>query len=410
MTQPIAEIFSQGDELIQGQIVDSNAAWLSRKLNLMGFLIRRHSAVGDDVSELTQVLTDISLRADVCVCTGGLGPTVDDLTAEAVSWAFGMSLQLDTIALEQIRQFFIDRGRTMADSNKKQALLPLGSVRLDNRWGTAPGFYLKANRCWFFFMPGVPSEMQGMFGAYVQSFLTEHFVLSAPQGLIFHTIGMGESDLQQKLTQFSLPEWVHVGFRASTDEVQLKLFFQNRVTQDDLVQWEQRMCDFLGDCVFAVDYPGEPEKNLVTVIHHWIQGRGLKLAVLETLSRGLIVSKCRDYNWLKKGCFYTSDSLVAEFNIDWQNPKPTVQLIAEQLQAKSGVDLVLIQLASGEPSEIDTRSSTVVLYNVLLTPDGLWFEQQTVSGSSARRQNQAAVKALDLLRRYLQNCAFNTIR
>ncbi len=410
MTQPIAEIFSQGDELIQGQIVDSNAAWLSRELNQMGFLIRRHSAAGDDLAELILVLTEISQRADVCVCTGGLGPTVDDLTAEAVSQAFGLPLQLDKEALEQIRQFFIDRGRIMADSNKKQALLPSGSARLDNRWGTAPGFYLKANRCWFFFMPGVPSEMQGMFQAYISSFLTQQFVLLAPQRLVFHTTGIGESDLQQKMTSFNWPESIQIGFRAAADEVQLKLFFHSSVAGNELQSWERQVRECLGDVIFAVDYPDDSESSLVGIINILMQKQNFKLAVLETLSRGAIVFKCRDYSWLKQGCFYAEEVLEAELHSNEAQVQNRMRAMAEQLRNQTGADLVLVQLAGASLSEIAALNTAVVLYNGLLTPDGFGFEQQTVAGSFARKQNQAAVKALDLLRRYLQNCAFNTIR
>ena len=139
MTQPRAEIFSQGDEVVTGEIVDTNAAWLAEALTGMGFEIARHTAVGDRLDELIQLLREIAERADLCVCTGGLGPTCDDLTAEAVSRAFGRPLAMDSVALGQIEDWFRRMGRNMSAVNRKQALLPAGAVRLDNAWGTAPG-------------------------------------------------------------------------------------------------------------------------------------------------------------------------------------------------------------------------------------------------------------------------------
>ncbi|SMG62849.1 competence/damage-inducible protein CinA [methanotrophic bacterial endosymbiont of Bathymodiolus sp.] len=173
--QTIVEIFSQGEEIVSGQIVDTNAAWLSQKLVQMGFVVKRHSAVGDNLIDLKNLLQDISLRADFCICTGGLGPTIDDLTAQAVAESFSKPLQLDAEALQQITQYFSCRKREMVDSNRKQAFFPQGALRIDNEWGTAPGFSVQHNRCWFVFVPGVPYEMKHMFNASIAKQLAQHF-------------------------------------------------------------------------------------------------------------------------------------------------------------------------------------------------------------------------------------------
>jgi nicotinamide-nucleotide amidase len=146
---PTLEIFSQGEEIVTGQIVDTNAAWLSQQAVACGFTVTRHTAVGDKLDDLIVLLQDISPRADCCICTGGLGPTSDDLTAEAVAYAFNLPLKFDDIAFEQISNFFAHRNKTMPESNRKQAMLPHGAERIDNEWGTAPGFSLQYGRCWF---------------------------------------------------------------------------------------------------------------------------------------------------------------------------------------------------------------------------------------------------------------------
>ncbi|MDD1628033.1 MAG: competence/damage-inducible protein A, partial [Methylococcaceae bacterium] len=160
---PTLEIFSQGEEIVTGQTVDTNAAWLSQQAVDCGFTVMRHTAVGDKLNDLIVLLQDISQRADCCICTGGLGPTSDDLTAEAVACAFNLPLEFDEIAFEQISRFFTHRNKTMPESNRKQALLPHGAERIDNEWGTAPGFSLHHGRCWFAFLPGVPMEMKHLF-------------------------------------------------------------------------------------------------------------------------------------------------------------------------------------------------------------------------------------------------------
>ncbi|MBT3698415.1 MAG: competence/damage-inducible protein A, partial [Methylococcales bacterium] len=126
------EILSQGEELLTGQVIDTNAGWLSDELVRMGLTITRHTTVGDEKGDLVAVLKEIAARADGCLCTGGLGPTVDDLTAEAVAEAFALPLKLDTAALAQIEGFFKHRGQPMPASNRKQALFPATAIRLDN--------------------------------------------------------------------------------------------------------------------------------------------------------------------------------------------------------------------------------------------------------------------------------------
>ena len=157
-----AEILSTGDEILSGAVVDSNSAFIAERLEEEGIAVIRQNCVGDDLDIIVAVLKEIGKRADFTVVTGGLGPTTDDLTAEAAAKAAGVELVLDQTALSNIEAFFKARKRTMGHSNKKQAMLPQGSERLDNPVGTAPGFLLKIERCFFFFIPGVPFEMRNM--------------------------------------------------------------------------------------------------------------------------------------------------------------------------------------------------------------------------------------------------------
>ncbi len=156
-----AIILSIGDELLDGLIADTNAKFLSERLQGLGIRVVGHRAAGDDVAPIASALKDIARVADVCLATGGLGPTLDDRTREGFACAFGLSLARNAAAERIVRAFF--RKRPMAVSNLRQADLPRGADPLANPVGTAPGFALKAGRCRFFAMPGVPSEMTRMF-------------------------------------------------------------------------------------------------------------------------------------------------------------------------------------------------------------------------------------------------------
>ncbi len=401
--QVLAEIFSQGEEVISGQTADTNAAWLSQKLVQMGFVVKRHTAVGDNLPDLTSLLLEISTRADFCICTGGLGPTIDDLTAQAVAESFGRPLQLDPVALEQISQFFSCRKRDMVDSNRKQAFLPQGARRIAKEWGTAPGFSVQHNRCWFVFVPGVPSEMQQMFNASIASQLLQRFSLQPEQLITLRSVGIGESDLQEKLNTLCLPVNVQLSFRAGDNEVQTKLIFSADTEQQRVRTIVNQVAESIGDYIFAIDgLEGSQAAGLVEVISKLMQQQTLSLSVQETASQGLIAAKCVAQSWLISSTFNqnlqqkTEKLALADY--------PDIALgIAKNRQQQDGVDLVLVQLYEGSAEQFQQKDQTIMLFTVLLTPKGDVYRQHSIAGSAARKQNQAAIYALDILRRYLQD-------
>ncbi len=157
------ELIATGDEILTGALTDTNSSWLAEELQKTGNWVCRHVTVGDDLAELAVQFKETSLRADVAIVTGGLGPTTDDLTAAAMADATGQPLIFNAEAFETVETFFRRLDRPMSDSNRKQALLPKGAGVLPNRVGTAPGFSIRMNRCTFFCLPGVPPEMKRMF-------------------------------------------------------------------------------------------------------------------------------------------------------------------------------------------------------------------------------------------------------
>ncbi len=295
---PTLEIFSQGEEIVTGQTVDTNAAWLAQEAIHCGFTVTRHTAVGDKLTDLINLLNDIAARADCCICTGGLGPTSDDLTAEAVASAFNRPLEFDDIAFEQIQEFFDRRNRPMPEVNKKQALLPQTAKRIDNTWGTAPGFALQHQRCWFVFLPGVPSEMTAMFTEHVKPDLQARFILQPAQLVSLKTLGLGESAIQERIKAINIPSEVQLGFRAGTDDVQTKLLFPFDYAKTDLDSLVTEFSQCLGDYVFAIDGLGEPTGDLAFEIDKLMKANKQSLAVIETASHGLLAAKCVGYDWL----------------------------------------------------------------------------------------------------------------
>ncbi|MDO9106230.1 MAG: molybdopterin-binding protein [Methylovulum sp.] len=402
---PTLEIFSQGEEIVTGHTVDTNAAWLSQQAVALGFTVTRHTAVGDKLDDLVVLLKEISLRADCCICTGGLGPTSDDLTATAVAEAFGLVLEFDVVAFAHIQQFFMTRNRLMPESNRKQAMLPKGAERLDNEWGTAPGFAVHYQRCWFVFLPGVPSEMRAIFLEKVRPTLATRFTLRPSTLVSIKTFGIGESDIQQRIGGIAIPAQVQLGFRASLNEVQTKLLFPPNYPGAEMRLLVAEFADILGDVVFAVDGLGEVTGDLAFTVDQLMQAGKHTLAVVETASQGLLAGLCVGSAWLLETRYECSLARLAQklaLAISADDLLEAAKAVALATRHGSGADFVLVQLYAGDFPALLDKGKLIDLQTVLLAGGRCYQAKRSIAGLPQRKQNQAALLALDLLRRYLQ--------
>ena len=234
----IAEILATGDEILTGAVIDSNSAYIAQKLEEAGIEVIRHGCVGDDVEALTSILQEISVRADLAVITGGLGPTLDDITAEAAARAAGIELVFDQKAMSYIEDFLRIQGKDVITSNKKQAMLPQGSDCLLNSVGTAPGFMLRIGKCAFFFLPGVPSEMRKMLSDELLPRINElqkekEFTLVKT----ISTFGLAEAAVNERLASFpeKFPEIkLNTSYSYGIDDNDFTLAFET----DDLSKFQ----------------------------------------------------------------------------------------------------------------------------------------------------------------------------
>ncbi|MDD1608922.1 MAG: competence/damage-inducible protein A, partial [Methylococcaceae bacterium] len=294
---------------------------------------------------------------------------------------------LDTDALAQIEQFFAHRQRVMPESNRKQALLPEGAERLDNEYGTAPGFSLQVGRCWFVFMPGVPSEMKPMYANKVQPHLAQRFSLQPSNLTTLRTLGIGESAIQELMNTITIPDNVQLGYRAELGEVQTKLLFPFAYSESEKTALVNQIAKQLGDTVFAIDHTREVNSDLISVLANLMMQGSYTLAVIETVSCGLLTSLCVGVEWLVEARY--QPALIATEQTDLHS-------LALELQKTSGATFALVQLYAGD------KNGVMILHNSLLTPQGFYSSTQTIAGALKRKQHQAAFSALDLLRRYLQ--------
>ena len=222
-----AEILSTGDEVLLGELVDTNSAFLCDRLRQMGIRVSRITVRGDDVDAVSQTVLEISLRARICLVTGGLGPTRDDITAAACARAVGRPMVCNLDALASMKTYFSRRGFDLTPDNEKQAWLPASAEVLENDHGTAPGFAFQLNQCWFYCMPGVPSEMKQMMEIRVvpriEAFLGVSSRLYVRRFTVF---GLHESRVNVLLDGFHdrFPA-IRLGFRARFPVIEVKLVY-----------------------------------------------------------------------------------------------------------------------------------------------------------------------------------------
>jgi nicotinamide-nucleotide amidase len=298
----IAEIVATGDEIRSGALIDSNSAYIAEKLEESGLEVKRHHSTGDDIAVMTNVLREISSRADIAIVTGGLGPTTDDVTTEAAARTAGVKLALNESALADIRGLFAKFGRPMSISNEKQALFPAGSEILKNPVGTAPGFSIKIGKCTFYFVPGVPFEMQKM--------ITDHVIPSIIklQGSnkkynftrTISTFGLGESVVGEQVASVEQEfKNIKLGLRASFPVVHIKLYIHGenenylKKTLDEAAEWVIKK---IGEFVFSPF-----GKSIEEEIGDLLKSKNATLAIAESCTGGLIadlisnVPGCSDY-------------------------------------------------------------------------------------------------------------------
>lgn len=381
------EMLSTGDEVLHGQIVDTNAAWLADVLFQHGLPMTSRTTVGDSLDSLIATLQARSHEADVLIVNGGLGPTSDDLSALAAAQACGVELEMQQGWLEQMEAWFTSRGRVMAASNRKQAEIPANAELIDNPVGTACGFALQLNRCWMFFTPGVPSEFKVMVEQQIIPRLKAKFTPPEPPVCLrLTTFGRGESDIAAELESLPLPEGVVMGYRSSMPIIEIKLTgpASQRVAMEQA--WQQVRL-LLAECTIF-----EGTEGLPALLARELTQRGAALAISEQYTAGLLYWQLAAASVPLRG----ADILPSRPETLEQQVARTCQLATQQQAA--------LALSVGS---LDQEEIAIALH----TPEG--SVGQRVKFSTGRhnletRQKVVAMMAMNMLRRWLHGSDVST--
>jgi nicotinamide-nucleotide amidase len=287
-----AEIISIGTEILLGEIVDTNAHFIASQLPELGIDLYYSSQVGDNLQRLTEVIGRAYSRSDLTICTGGLGPTQDDLTREAVAAVVGEEPYVDQEAADRLRRFFVSRGVTMPESNIKQAWLISSARAIPNPHGTAPGWWVEKEGRVIVCMPGPPGEMTRMWTEDVAPELKKRPTGSIIISRTLKTIGIGEGTVDEMVAELLSSNNPTIGTYARADGVHLRITAKAATKEKAerlIAPIEDRARQILGNSIWGAD-----EETLQQAVGEVLRERGLTVATMESCSGGLLANTLTD--------------------------------------------------------------------------------------------------------------------
>ncbi len=291
MKTVLAEILTIGDEILYGQITDTNSQWMSAELDELGIRVIRKTTVGDTEKDILEAFSEAEKRADIVLITGGLGPTNDDLTMPMLAKYFDSNIVMNQDVLNHVQYFFERRGRVFTELNRNQALVPKIAEVLHNELGTAPGTWYERNGKIFVSMPGVPHEMKNLMKSLVIPKLSAFFQTPVIYHKLIKTVGIGESYLADKIKPWedSLPKHISLAYLPSVGHVKLRL----TAVGDDKKILKQEVQSLIDDLIpIAVKYIyGYDSMTLEKAVGEMLLEKGKTIALAESCSGGYVQHK-----------------------------------------------------------------------------------------------------------------------
>jgi nicotinamide-nucleotide amidase len=283
-----AELLTIGDEILYGQILNTNSQWMGEELSRVGIRVIRNTTVGDVAEEIMSAFAEAEQRADIVLITGGLGPTNDDLTKPCLAKYFNCEMRIHEEALAEVTEFFASRGRPLTEVNRMQAVLPVCCEKVTNRLGTAPGMWFQRNGKVFVSMPGVPHEMKTMMTEIVIPRLLKTFRTPTIHHTIIRTVGIGESFLAERIKAWesALPPHIRLAYLPGVGEVKLRLtgFSENAVSVfEEMKKLTEQVHDLAGEYIYALG-----DDPLEVAVGKMLRERGLSLSMAESCTGGYL--------------------------------------------------------------------------------------------------------------------------
>lgn len=407
-----AAICTIGDELVAGEVVDSNSAWLATALTELGLDVRVIVSIGDGLDALTTEVARLVDAHDVVICSGGLGPTSDDRTREAVAAAVGVDLERSDELAERLRAWFASHGvDEMPEANLQQADVPVGATVLAPK-GTAPGFSLPVGDGLVAALPGVPWELQAMFRESLEPLLVARDGIRPAVTRVVHVSGLGESACAARLADLEqeLPDAVEIGYLAGSGELKVKFTARGDHREAARAMTEApvaKTVDLLGEHVIGLD-----GGSLEEVVIARYAGEGMTIAVAESASSGILADRLASPSgastvFLGGAAVYSADAKVRLAGVDQAVidehgtvSRETTEALAVAIRERLGADVGAATTGVAGPEPVEGHPSGTIIWAVA-TADGVRSWQRQLPGDRRAIRQRLATAALEALRRAL---------
>ncbi len=409
----LAEIITIGDEILIGQIVDTNSAWMGQQLNRIGVRVHQITSVSDQKQHILQALNEASQRADIILLTGGLGPTRDDITKHTLCDYFNTTLVFNEEIYKDVERLFHQRGRTVTEVNRMQAEVPANCIPLPNKTGTAPGMWFQVNGKIFVSMPGVPYEMKHLMTEQVMPRIITLFKLPV---ILHHTVltqGIGESMLAERLVEFedNLPEGFKLAYLPSPGMVRLRLsaYGSEKIKlQTTLNALVDKLTRLTSEFIY-----GHNEDTIAAVVGKLLAERGLTISTAESCTGGyvshLLTAIPGSSAWYMGSTItysYKSKTDILEVPADLINSlgavsEEVVRIMADNVKKKLGTDCSIATSGIAGPGGGTPAKPVGTVWVAVSTPNGTTARLLKLGDDRLRNIEVASQTALNMLRKRL---------
>lgn len=412
----VAEIIAIGTELLMGQIANTNAQYISGRLPDIGVYAYYHTVVGDNRERMIACIKNALSRADIIITTGGLGPTQDDITREAVSEILEKPLVSDARCLADIEAFFKRIGREMTSNNIKQAMFPEGAVIVKNPNGTAPGCIIEHRDKTIIMLPGPPNEMKPMFDNFIMPYLAKKGDLKL-KSVYIRTFGIGESALEDAIEDLvSKQKNPTIATYASVGQVTVRItarYSEEEKADDILKPVTDEIMKRLGDKIYS-----EENKELYEVVCELLLKKKTTVSLAESCTGGMISACLTDYPGISEvylgGVNAYSNEMkmnllgVSEKTLDQYGAVSEACAVemAKGIQNRTNSDIALSVTGIAGPGGGTKDKPVGLVYVSLVTKCDVWVKRLNLWGDRSRIRANTTLHALDMIRRYLSGLEF----
>lgn len=407
----IAEIVSIGTELLMGQIVNTDAQYLSRRLSMLGISVYYHTTVGDNPARMEETLRRALSRSDVVITTGGLGPTGDDLSKEIVAGMLGLPMEKDEESMRDIERYFSAMHRTMAANNERQAMFAKGAIILGNDRGTAPGCIVEQDGKAVIQLPGPPYELKDMFEKRVMPYLTR-LSGGAIASRYVRIFGVGESDAEMRVKDLiDAQQDVTIAPYCSLGEVQLRVSARADSEEEALLRIAPTVDEIvrrLEGAVYAVSR--EPSDGMEHYAVDALIRAGRTVAVAESCTGGLVAARLVAIAGAsavlhESHVTYANEAKERYLGVDPQTlarcgavSEPCAREMAEGLRARSGADVAAATTGIAGPGGGTAEKPVGLVYVAVSSPEGTVVKELRLHGDRERIRTLASLHALNMIR------------